>query len=321
MAPQAYAHAERLRTRADQAHDDGKPAVAQILGEHAIVAYEHAFVLARLARAERALASAELELDRAEKELAALDAQQTRAAAEAEALEMRVNVARDAIPLTPNTPASAEREAARLEAARALASQARLLCSATAMLAGPSAIESEREALAKLDAELASAPKVAPIDEAIRARSACLGLLSGARRERTAKAPAAGVVDALLAELSRNGDLYPFRDDRGVVVVLRDAFDKGAAPTKAGAERLSALGRVAKAHPDFPVLVVVHSAGRPGADHDRRAKAAVDALAAAGASKLESRVVGSAQPVVDPKRAGASARNERIEIVFVAPTS
>ena len=51
LAPQAYQHAEELRRRAEQAHGDGDRVGAQILSEHAIAAYSHAFVEARLVRA------------------------------------------------------------------------------------------------------------------------------------------------------------------------------------------------------------------------------------------------------------------------------
>ncbi|MCA9593591.1 MAG: hypothetical protein KC776_09785 [Myxococcales bacterium] len=320
LAPQAFARAELLRQRADQAHGDGETASSQILGEHALAAYGHAFVLARLAKAEERLASAKLELDKAQKELASLDEKQTRVSAEADGLEMQVKVAEDALPLVPNAPASAERERARLEAARALASQARLLCVATGLLGAQKDLAPELGKLDALDAELAKTPKATPIDEAVRARSACLTLLSHARKERTLAAPAAGAVDALLAELSQSGELHPFRDDRGIAVVTRGAFGNGGKLVDAGKQRFTVLGRVAKAHPDFPVLVVIHGGGAKTSLEDR-ARTVADTLKAAGATKVETQVVGSAQPVVDPNRAGAPARNERIEVVFVAPTS
>ncbi len=319
LAPQAFARAELLRKRAASAHGDGETATSQILGEHALAAYGHAFVLARLAKAERRLAAAELERKKAEDELAGIDEKQKRVAAEAEALEMRVKVAEDALPLVPNGPASPERERARLEAARALSSQARLLCRATGLLSASKELSAELDKVAALDKELAKSPKTVPIDEAIRARSACLALLSHARRDKTMASPAAGAVDALLSELSQGGELHPFRDDRGVVVVTRGAF-KGSSLVKQGQERFALLGRVAKAHPDFPLLVVAHGGGSH-ANQEQRAKAVAEALKAAGAAKVDVEVAGSAQPVIDPQRAGAAARNERVEVVFVAPTS
>jgi hypothetical protein len=67
---------------------------------------------------------------------------------------MRVRVVRDAQPLTPTEPASAEREAARVSAARSIASQARLLCTATRMLGSDAKEVTERGQRAeRLDAQ------------------------------------------------------------------------------------------------------------------------------------------------------------------------
>ncbi len=323
FSPQAFAHAEKLREQAEKAHVDDDIAGAQILSEHALAAFNHAFVLARLAKAQRRLALAESELADVQHRLRALDTEQQKVAAEADDLEMRTKVIRDALPLVPNEPASPEREKARWDAARSLAMQAQLLCAATRLVDpdAPAARE-HTPALADLDQSLAARSAAVPIDEAIRLRSACLRSLTLARRPATRKAPAAGQADELLARLSEAGNLNPFRDDRGIVVVLRGVASAAGKLTPAGAERLAMLGRTAKAHPTFPVLVVVHSA-RGGADQDdkARAEAVEKALEEAGAPTVEARVAGDAQPVVDRKRKGASARNERIEIVFVSPTS
>ena len=53
-----------------------------------------------------------------------------------------------------------------------------------------------------------------------------------------------------------------------MVVTLRGLVAGGGKLTKLGSERLQALGRVAKAHPEFPVLVVVHSAGKNAGTRD-----------------------------------------------------
>jgi hypothetical protein len=311
LAPQAFAEAERIRRKAAAEHDDGDTASAQILGEHALAAYAHAFVLARLAKADKRLVESEAALGKAQRELAALDEKQRFVLAEADDLEKRVRMLKDALPLVPNAQASPEREKARLEAARAMSSQARLLCLASRML-GDSKKELG-EALAKLDsldAQLAKGAAPVPIDEAVRLRSACLSQLTLVRRDKTRQAPADGRTDALLEELSRSGNLLPFRDDRGVVVVLRGT-------PKELADRLTALARAAKAHPEFPLLVVAHSAkGKPSADDAKRAQAIADALRQAGAPKVETHNAGGAQPI-----GGSPARNQRVEIVFVAPTS
>jgi outer membrane protein OmpA-like peptidoglycan-associated protein len=321
LAPQAYAHADLLRRRADQAHESGDRARAQALGEHALAAFTHAFVLARLAKAEQELARSRQALAKAETELARLDEQQKRIAVEVDDLELRVKVARDAIPLLPNSPASPERETARREAALALSGQARLLCLAARLLDGK--LEGLESAASKVDAleQKLSAPTApVPIDDAIVARSSCLKLLTHARRPARRNAPASGQEDALFAELAQLGDLMPYRDDRGIVVTLRGLFGRAEALSKQGTEQLTLLARVAKAHPDFPVLVVVHaSQGSPSGRDTKRADAIAELLRGAGAPKVEARAAGGGQPIANPGRPGAPARNERIEIVFVSP--
>ena len=321
LAPQAHAHAEKLRARADQAFSSGDRAGAQLLGEHALAAYAHAFVLARLVKAEKEVVREQTRLAKAEQELARLDEQQRRLASEADALELRVKVATDALPLTPNAPSGPEREQARREAATTYASQARLLCT-SARLLDPKlgGLDTDFSKLDALDKALLSKAPV-PIDEAIALRSACLKRLTLVRRPARQTAPAAGRDDTLLTELSQTGQFAPFRDDRGVVVVLRGLF--GAANKLAGGadERLGLLGRIAKAHADFPVLVVVHAAAPSAGDRDtRRGELVSEALRKAGATRVEVRVAGAAQPVLEPSRAGSAARNERIEIVFISPS-
>ena len=316
LAPQAWAAAEAMKARAEAAHQGGDPASAQIASEHALAAYSRAFVLARLARAERALEKASRDLAQAKTALADIDEKHKRVAAEAADLELRIRVAEDALPLAPNGPAGPEREKARLDAARALASQARLLCVATRLLdPNKGGVGTELDKLTELDRTLAGTPKATPIDAAIAARSSCLRLLTEARRPAAQASPAAGLADALFSELSRVGSLHPFRDDRGVVVTLRGLFDAKGALTAEGKRVLESLGRAAKAHPTFPVLVVAH--GRGG--DDTRKKAVADALTSAGAGRIETASAGNAQPVVDPARPGSGPRNERFEIVFVAP--
>jgi flagellar motor protein MotB len=320
LAPQAFLHAERLRREAHAAYRDDDLPVAQILSEHAIAAYSHAFVLARLAKAEQRREQARLELERAQQVLAQLDEQQQRVATEADDLEMRIKVARDAEPLAPNEPTSPKRERARLEAARSLALQARLLCTSTRLLdSKANGLSEDLKALDALDAVLAGQPEATPIDEAVRLRSACLERLTLTRRAATRRAPAAGAADALLAELGDAGGLFVFRDDRGVVVTLRGLFSRDAQLTPTAQAQLAMLGRVAKAHPDFPVLVVSH--GDSSAVDDARMTAIVGALKAAGALEVEQHNAGDVQPVVDPARRGARERNTRVEIIFVAPTS
>lgn len=317
LAPQAYAHAEQLRELAHRALRSDR-ASAQILSEHALAAYYRAFLLARIANAEHELSIAKHRQAEANAALSGLDEQQKRLSAEADDLELRVKVARDAQPLAVNSLSSPEREQARREAARALSSQARLLCAATSLLDPKRA--SLAEHLTKLDAldkSLARRSEAVPIDDAMHLRSSCLHELSEVRRR--AAAADTGMSDALLAELSRMGDLFPFRDDRGVVITLRGLFVEGDKLSAAAEQRLVALGRVAKAHPGFPVLVVTHVAGGEStALEQRRAEQVAAALRKSGAPQVETRTAGSSLPVTDV-RGAASERNQRIEIIFVSP--
>lgn len=318
-APQAFARAELLRKRAEQAFAEDDLPGAQLLSEQALAAYLRATIEARLTRAENRLAEARvLEKQQAER-LAQLEVEQQRLAAEAADLELRAKVARDAEPLVKNEPASPEREKARREAARAIATQATLLCVSARLIEPkreslPPLLNKAEEVRKKLDT---AAP--AAIDDATALRSDCLRELTLARRPRAQANPSQGESDALLAELSR-ADFLPFRDDRGVVVTLRGVREGGKLSAKA-AEKLAELGKVAKAHPQFPLLVVSHDAKAGGGAKDAALGLATEALRAAGASQLEAQSAGNVAPVVPPDRPGAAARNERLEIVFVSPGS
>ena len=318
LAPQAYLIAEKLRGDAEDAYKKGDRAGSQLLGEQALAAYAHADALARLARAEQRVEIASQKLAQEQRAFAAIDEEQRRVAAEADDIETRVRVARDAVPLSPSEPASPDREGARLAAARALAAEARLLCVAAQMLSpqGPGPADSFK-ALDALDAELDKHPLHPPIDSAVHQRSACLSALTEARRPAAQAAPEAGAADALLDELGK-ASLEPSRDDRGVSVAVRDAFQGTVLSAKAR-ERLVALGQVAKTHPDFPVLVVVHGAKARATPTDTdHAGAAAQALREAGAARVETKAVGDALPIAIPGR--DAKRNERVEVIFVAPS-
>ena len=133
-APQAYARAELLKQRADQAYADKDLPSAQILGEQALAAYLRATLEARLTKAENRLAEARVLETHQSERLAQLDVEQQRLSAEAADLELRAKVARDAEPLAKNEPASPEREKARREAARAIVTQGSLLCVAARLI-------------------------------------------------------------------------------------------------------------------------------------------------------------------------------------------
>ncbi len=319
LAPQAYAHAEQLYQKANAADDEGRTADAQILGEHALAAYSRAFILARSVKAEARLKDVEQALQKAKSDLAKLDEQQQRIAAEADNLEMRVKVARDALPLIPSAKAAPQREAARRKAVQALSSQARLLCIGAHLLQGETpALKATLGKLGALEEKAEKPSEPAPIDDAIQLRSDCLHQLTLARRVETRKAPAAGVADGLLAELTESAQFFAFRDDRGVVVTLRDLFQAGKLRSEIQ-EQLQALGRVAKAHAEVPLIVALHTARGSKADSASQAEHIAAALKQGGAPKVTTHVVGAAQPVVDPGTPGAAKRNARVEVVFVTP--
>jgi hypothetical protein len=321
-APQAYARAEELRRRAEAAHADEQPVTAQILGERALAAYQRTVTLDRLRRAEARTAQSEAALATREKEIVAEQARERALDAEARAVELELKVARETLPVPKTGPAgSPEREKARLDAARALATQARLLCAAARLL-DPKRAELV-PAFKKLDAldERLKAGGAAPIDEARAERSACLRELTQTRRPTTQKNPASPATDTLLARLS-DASLEPSRDDRGVVVTLRTPFGKDDQLKGEAKTRLTELASVAKANPSFPVQVVVHSGTKiPPARETVRADRAATALKEGGAPSVEAHAVGTSLPGLDPKRVGGSERNERVEVVFVAPSA
>ncbi len=341
LAPGAFAAAEKIRKEANAAFTAGDNAGSQILGEHALAAYAHAQALARIARAEAGADAAQTSLASAKSDLGGLDADQARLAAEADAFELRVRVARDAQPIEPSGRADPERERARSAAAKALALQARLLCGAARLLQGapatpttgagsvvdPKQLEEATAALTKVEAQIGDSAKSpagpAPIDEATRARAGCLAALTAIRRAATPVSRAPGAGDALLTELSAMGTLSPSRDDRGVFVAFRGLFDGRGALVPAAAARLAEIGKIAAAHPAFPVEIIVHSE-KPVSSKDepgQRARGEVVAKAiaeTARGARIETMLAGDAAPVVNPTGADR-ARNSRVEIVFVTP--
>ncbi len=332
LAPHAFAHAEQERSLARQAYDAGDDLAAQIYADRAIAAYAHAFVLARLARATRELDAASAALAGATDQSRQLGASRAEVERDGVELDKQVKVAREAALPAPSGPADPAREAARLVAARALATEARLMCGAARLVAPPGedkdggALGEAEKELAALETQLEAAVKPAPIDAAGRARARCLGVLTRARRE--SKSPT-GAADALLAEISASAGFDPSRDERGVVVTLRDLFPRPGADalTKEGDAKLKDLGRIAAAHPGVAVQVVVHDATPPSkaeALADRqRADAVATAIVAAGApaAKVKAESVGARAPLIDPADAAHRARNARVDVVFVVASN
>jgi len=324
----AFARAEQERKLSQQAYEAGDDVAASLHADRAIAAYEHAFVLARLARATNDASDAKTANDAADAQADKLEATRVGLDHDAQGLEQQIVVARELLLPAPTGPADPAREAARLVAARALATQARLLCNAAQLLVpAATGLAEAQKAVVDLDASLEPTAKRAAaatplIDVAARARAGCLDVLTTARR--SADSTSTGLADSLLAELSAAGGWDPVRDERGVVVTLRDAFH-GASLTADGQKKLADLGRVAAAHPTFAVQVVVHDAAPPSAaeatDDQKRADAAVQALVSGGATaaKVKGETAGARAPVVAPSDAKARARNARLDVVFVAP--
>lgn len=332
LAPAAYAHAEKLRTDASAAYDAGDLAGAQILGEQALAAYAHAHATARIARADARAEKAQADAKASQGELSKVDADNARVAAEADALDLRIKVVRDAQPATASGRADPDREAARMASARALDVQARVLCTAARLLAADSLANADvakltsqiteaTAAVDKLDAAVAPTANLAPIDQASRVRAACLSALTLVRRAKTPVATSPGAGDALLSELSAAGTWSPSRDDRGVFVTLRGLFS-GDALSSAGETKLAEAAKIATAHPAFPIAVVVHSDKPVSAKDEASLKARGDAVVAAlkkkGVTKVSAVVAGAAAPVVDPLGKD-KARNARVELVFITP--
>ncbi len=312
-APQAFLGAEDLWQQAQKAYENGDMAQSELLSEQAIAAYEHAVVLARLAAAIGRSSTASSALLGAQKEVLSLDQNAKELEVEVLDLEARAKVARDALPPPKSEPATPERERARQKAAQALLTQARLLCVSARLLdpGHPDAPKADLEEVTRL--ELVAAP--APIDQARRVRARCLQLLSEVRRPKVRQNPQGFAAEGLLTELSE-AKFGPFRDDRGVVVTLREVFGSGNLLAADTDEKLAALGRIAKAHPEFPVLVVLHTAG----DKPRDGGMLLTKLNEAGASNVTLDAAGSTLPVAPQSEPGAAKRNERVEIVFVSPS-
>jgi flagellar motor protein MotB len=321
LAPQEYGRAEQDARLARAAVTEGDNASATLYAEQAIARYQHALVLARLERATVDLAEGSAALANADEQARSLALSRMDVEHEADELDKRLKIAREALAPVPSGPADPAREAARLVAARALTTQGRLLCGAARLLSlsAPGLAEAEK-AVQTLENQLAGTPKTTPIDAAARARAACLDVLTHARRAQ--EGSHAGEADALLAELSAAGGWEPSRDERGVVVTLRDAFN-GVTLLPDADKKLQELGRVAAAHVTFAVQVVVHDATPPNAHETasdaQRADAAVAAILSGGApaARVKAETAGARAPVVDPSDARHRGRNARLEVVFV----
>jgi outer membrane protein OmpA-like peptidoglycan-associated protein len=328
LAPQAFAAADQELRLAKEAQAAGDATGAELHADRALAAYNQAIALARLARATQDEAAASDALARASEQAQRYTTQRKAMDRESDELEKKLRVAREAQLPASSGPADPDRARARVVAAHSLVTQARLLCSA-ARLVSPQApgLSDAEAAVTGLEKQVEGSKTPVTIDPAARARAACLGSLTKARRTA---GPDADQADSLLAELSQAGatakgkaDLAPARDERGVVATLRSAFKADKLTTEAETT-VKELGRVAAAHPTFAVQVVLHDAQAPSAAeaqaNQRRGEAMTQALVAGGvtATKIKVEQAGAKAPVVDPKDARHRDRNARVEIVFVS---
>lgn len=322
LVPQAVARAERFRDLAEEAYGKGAFAASSILAERAIAAYEHAAVLARVVRAVSSAESVRQNLAQAQQDLVALDAEQAHLLADINAIEMRIKVIKDAEPIVASGKADPAREAARLEAARAIVMDARLLCVSARLVSEKATVElSQAEHdVQQLETALTGTPRPAPIDEARRARAACLSALTSVRR-LSAQPASSGVADVVLAELSSKTGQAPFRDDRGVVIAL--PVETRGPDLDAKARRvLDTFTTVAQAHPEFPVLAVILTRARAGSVPAQTARARLQVIAkilADSGIRSERLHTELAEVPSSPASTPGLGEGERIELVLVSP--
>lgn len=267
LAPQAFAHAEQIRIRAERAHDGERLEEADALAQQSLVAYERAAAAARRLDLERQLAEANEQSAARGGDVARVAALQAQVAAETQALERSVELERTAEPLHPIRPEGGARAEARSEAARSIAEAARLSCVAARLVASANEqATNERAATALTVAEtlLAELPKLAPhtaLEKAMNTRLECLAALTAARAKTT---PSPDQTDALLSKLSASmSDLRPHQDDRGIVLTDFGTWE-GTQLSAHGADVVARIANVvsSSAH---PVLVVLHQLRSPGA--------------------------------------------------------
>ncbi|MBI2389409.1 MAG: hypothetical protein HYV09_07415 [Deltaproteobacteria bacterium] len=325
-SPTTWAKAESLRKKAEEAFARGDTATADLLGQHALAAYHHAAATARLTKATVRQSLEAARLAKGEELLAADEAARVDIDREIDRLEAEIAIRKEALSPVGSGKTDAAREAARWIAARANLAVADATCSGAALLA-PTAkgVSEARKILAEVAAKAKNDKSAAPIDASTRARALCLKALTNARAVAVAGAGPLG--DELSAELAAAG-FQTARDERGVAAVLpmvpanEAPFEAGAKLTAAGKKRLAALGAIAKAHPTWALVIVVHAApGKTDAARDAaRAKVVSQELAAVGvdASRIAVSTPGAALLAHDPKDPKSHPKNERVELVFVA---
>jgi flagellar motor protein MotB len=337
LRPEWFAQASSLEGRARASREQGH---RDVLLAHAEAMRERAVVAVRTERAKERLRIAEAIRAREESEWRALTHERMRLEKDAAELERRTDIDRRLSTDRSTTPAtvggtsktaskrppSAAEVSARDAVARASHGEARQLCGAARVLLRASGTETPSAALrdaegalgrstaeaARRSSATASAP---PLEDAFKARLACLDALVRVRRSVQVRALAGGVdsVDALFGALSARGVYEPRRDERGISVDI--------APTQQAL--LEELVVVARAHPTFAIQVVAH--GAPASPHlkelETRATETRDAFVRGGvpANRVDALAVGACCPRFDESDPRARNGNERLEIVFVHP--
>jgi hypothetical protein len=312
LAPQAFARAESLRLEAEEAHSAGHTELASVRAERALVAFDRAAVEARKVQAMERIAQATRQSEAHQTEIAKLTALQAEIAAETKRVERLVDIEVNLLLRPELIPDNAARTAARARAARSITESARLFCAAARLLAPNDA--STLEATRKTD-ELFTKLDTLPAHEALTGamvqRVSCLGALSRLRRKAARSAADPG--DEFLASLSPSfTDLRPHRDDRGVVLTARGAWD-GRQLTSAGRSWVERVGKLADAR-SLPLLVVLHPAEKGGSANPT---AATDELSRA---LPHAAVVTTTTPAPNLYDFPSTTRDgARIEFIFVTP--
>lgn len=323
LAPQVYAAAQADLVEAQRAKDAGDQTSAELYAERASATFARAVSVARAARATKEGDAARERLARADEERQRLDQSLATLERETDDLEKKLKIAREAALPAASGKASPEREAARIAAARAMLTEAQLVCSAAALLStdaevGQALADVGVESKRADEAERQRSASGPVIDAAARLRARCVGLVTKARR---ATSEGATATDTWLADLSSAG-FAPSRDERGVVVTFRPVWGEADAPPKDVAPRLAELGRFA-AQNGAAILIVTHEAAPPTPRDleraERRAAGVKAALVSAGVdgAKVRLESAGARAPVVDPSDAARRGRNARVEIVLV----
>jgi hypothetical protein len=333
LAPTFVAEAKLELEAAKRAVAAGDEVTAGLHAQRSIAAMQRAFVVARLARATREDSDARAASTENEAALRKVREERARADAEVETLEKKLHIAREASLPAESGATDPARAVARLRAATSLLAEARLLCGAARLLDGQAKGLTEADtAIAEAEALVAgkpSKPNAAarpkqPIDAAATARVACLSALSHARRTGE-QSKVSDDPDVLFSELSAQAskktppEAGPVRDERGVVLTLRDAF-RGEELSDAGKQALASAALVGRAHPNVSVQVVVHeSEANAVASSAKRVTSALKALESGGIpkTKLRGDTAGTSIALVASGDPAKRARNARLDVVFV----